>query len=794
MTNANHRISPGNWMKALAFCLAANSAFLLQGCGRTPAESDSVLGSGNLPGAYDTSSTGPLIAARRTSQDAAAHQRLSSLGSNEGSKSYSRIVPVKSLGASPGGNPAVFGAKQGPGMSTALLKRSSVLAKAGANLTAHAPDASKAPAASAASDASDASDTTGFRYADSSKGYIQQVRDAPFADSLGSGEYRDSLVYKWPYSSSNPAVLFHSHRRAYAEGKVSVLVVFDEDGDGILNEAGAGNKVKLRKEWNLNSGDTAWKTVSRTTHGQTNFYDSLGEGALSFWTDSVFLASKPIWWQRTYDGDGDGFIGSSLAGSKGKVLRDGYAANGDGTFRFDYESFGPGPDGDYLKPADNERYPFRSVTINSKGQDLMETRFGDGDGDGLYWSASGEAANRAWVATTYARSDSLTSYRDSLVKWLPGPGPGDARILSYAAEAVYPDGSITRLSTRLGRGTESFSGKDTVQVWERRSFAGYLPKGADDPAGDWDSTLLVLWLVPGDLESGSDDRLVQWYSQAHFKPGRPRLTSSELLKSDQPFGAGESPVSGTYVLEDIFRATSSKSLIRSTRYREFDAARKTDAWKLTRIFENGDSSVSTGRTLAEGGSSYAQALGREASSSGWNDGATGAFRDTLTLFDAKGAVAGRETYWGTLRSGPDGDGTGEYYRKRLGEGADSSVIRYILARDASASLRMSRIEAGDTVLMAFRGDTAICREEDGNRSISSSWFPAGNGSYRLQQAIGDLRTEASLGTAEYYFGQDRSGSGVHRRQVKAGGTREGAVQFRADGAIYFDGVKVVPGM
>lgn len=750
---------------------AGLAALLLLGCARNPSEPDGTSDANDLPGTYDTSATGPLIAARTTHEEAQAGHRLSNLeaAGDSASAPGAKAATVKSLGARPGGRPAVSGARQAPDMAKALLKRAA-LAKGPAGL---------------------GPDTAGFRYGDSAKGYIQQVRTASLKDAIGDASVSDSLVYKWPYNPASPAVLFHAQRRAYAGGQASLLTVHDEDGDGILNEAGAGLPVKLRKEWTLRSGDSAWKSVSRSTHGQTTFYDSLGTGRISTWSDSAFLGGKATWWQRTYDGDGDGFALTGAAAAKPKIMRDAFALNPDGSIRLDYESFGPGPDLDFLKAADNERHPFRSVLISAAGKDLAETRFGDGDGDGLWWSPIAGAENRGWAATTYAADDSLLEYRDSVIQLVPADAKAAGRIVAFTAEARYRSGVSAAWSTRLptSGGLSSFSGSDTVQLWERRTFA------ASAAASDLDSTVTVLWLIPGDPSDPADDSLTQWYAADHYKAGRPLIRSSHLVKSDHPFAAGAAPAAGTVVREDFHRPASGRAVARIVEQRGFGPG-SDGLWKRTTWFENGDSAVASGRALAGGASAYAQALGRESRAAGWIDAKTGGFRDTLTLLDAKGQAAALVVSWGALDRKT---GTGEFRRKRVpvskgvaADPGDGAAARYAVSREGSGHGLVRIGAAGDTLRLVLSGDTASHRHEAGGRILLTRWHPHGAGAFRLVQTQGTASDASSLGSAEYLFGQDGAGAGVHRRPTPAG-TKEGAVQFRADGSIYYDGVKVVTG-
>lgn len=776
----------------LGATLATAALAALSGCARNPTSDDPDPVS-DLPGSYDTTATGPILAARQAHEDAHTRHRLLALGGGEDTAAFGRAlgkhVSPRPFALRSGGNPAASGPRRAPIMAAAT----------GPGATGVAGSLPKrGPGLPEASAWGNLSDTTGIDYGDSAKGFIRQVRQAELTDTLGAAQVRDSLVYRWPHFPASPTVLAHVQSRSYAGGLGSELRVFDDDGDGILNEAAAGKVVKLRKEWTLRSADTAWKTVAWTTHGQTTYYDSLGAGTLSTWTDSALIAGKPAWWQRLYDGDGDGRVLTAAAGSHVKVMRDAFAANRDGSLRLDYEAYLAGPDGDFLASADNVRLPFRSMLIDAQGRDLMQTVFGDADGDGLWWSPAAGAENRGYVVNTHAPSpsDSLSAFKDSTVILVPASPAAPPRILAYSAEARRLDGISLAWSTRLGGGATSFSGTDTVQVRERTSYADYAaPAGAspDAPESDWDSTTLVYWLTPGDLETTSDDRLVKWYSEVHYKTGRALTRTAEFLKADHPFAPGETPASGTYIREDHFRPVSGQSLSSIAETREFGAGSADKPWKQVRRYENGDSTVATGRALAGGIAAYAQDLGPGKRASGRREPASGNFTDTLTWFDSRGEAVAREITVGTL----DGKtGTGEYRRRLLRFAAgssnlpDTAEVRYLLTREGTTR-GFIRIAGEDSLPMTVSGDTVHIRRELGEKRATMRWHPSADGTFALHQDLDRPAHEEMLGRADYVFGADGAGAGVHTRTSAGGATREGKVEFRSDGSVYYDGVKVV---
>lgn len=58
-----------------------------------------------------------------------------------------------------------------------------------------------------------------------------------------------------------------------------------------------------------------------------------------------------------------------------------------------------GPDGVYLKDADNERIASSIMAVDFAGWNENNKESGDDDSDGLLWSAAPGAANRIWETT-----------------------------------------------------------------------------------------------------------------------------------------------------------------------------------------------------------------------------------------------------------------------------------------------------------------------------------------------------------------------------------------------------------
>lgn len=757
---------------------ASFAALLAAGCAQVGTEEKDPDGQ-VIDGIYDTSATGPVLAARRLHDDASTHQRLAAADGEETAPVVAAALGPPSFSTRPGGKAGAQGSRVAPVMALALLKTS---APAASHALSYSVLGAKSPASVVASWAS--GDTTGLRYADSAKGYIQQVREKPFTDSLGSGTMLDSLVYRWPYSPASPTVIFHGRLLAYADGRRARYDIHDEDGDGLLNEALLGKSVMLRRVYTLRSGDTAWKTVSHTVHGQTTQYDSLGAGRLSSWSDSASVSAKSVWSRRNYDGDGDGMVLTAAAGAKVRVLRDASTSLADGSLRLDFEGFGAGPDGKYLAEADNERFAWRSAVIDSKGRDVEQVRHGDADGDGFYWSAAAGATNRVYATRIRSAAEGFISYRDSLVQDLAASFAQEPRLVSFASETRRVDGTVSSVSLRLPPGTSSSGASDTVQVREVISYAAYIPRSPADSLADLDSAVTVLWLVAGEVENDRDDRLTQWHRREHFKSGRPLQSAAVQVRGDAPFAPGAIPGSGLLLREQVFRPGTAQGLARSAFMREFGGA-EPKPWKRTDWLATGDSAVSSGYAVAIGPSAYVRELGPEARCSGWRDASTGEFRDTVARLDPSGKVAFRETYAGTLKPS---DGTGEFIRRRLGPGTDTAAIRYAVTRGADGLLLL-RVSGTDSIRIAWKGDTAIATEKVGGLTVRGTWRPEA-GAYRMTQSKSETAGGKARGGADYSFGRDGSGAGVDTRLSADGKKSEGAVRFRADGTVYYDGVKV----
>ena len=740
---------------------AAAGAALLSACAKNPAATEDSSrqdeASARAQADADSLAAAMLLPAYRLNREAATHARLASLksGSEPPQPQPAGLLPA--LGAAPSASKRDLAPRPRPDIAAALLKRGAL---------------GKGSAATG-------SDSSWIDYGDSAQGHILWVH-AYFQAVGGSPvEARDTLAYKWPSAPGSRPVLGHAGARVYADGSRLAYAFTDEDGDGLLNEAAGGVTVKLRKQWITVRGDTAWKSVHHTVHGLTNAYDSIGAGRDTGWTDSVFVGGKVVAWQRLMDGDKDGFVLTAAPGKQVRVNRDAYEEVGAGLYRVDQESFGPGADGDFLTADDNERYPFDSRLIDAQGRTLSASRYGDADGDGCYFDpAAGAGKNRAWAVNEYPAGDSAKAWADSLVQILSGPGGADAQVAFYAASRAYRDGR--RLSAFFrAPGKDAFGGSDTAQYWEKWDMTGWA---AADGA---DSSLRVTWMIPGILGDPSDDKITQTYSQTWRKPGGAYLSVSELLTAESPFPPGQAPGAGAWTREERRSPVSSKSVIRSVTYREFDRAQGKSDWRRTDYYESGEASLSQGSGALGGAGSYVLDLGPGARSSGTYDAATGVFADTTAFLDPKGGTRAREITWGQIDAA---QGTGDYQVKRLG-GQDVSTAHVKAMADGKAIV-LTQSGGPDTLNMRLEGDSAVLVKARGGVARTYVWSSEA-GAYKVTERDTDAGG-AAIASGEYYFGQDLSGSGLVRKTPAGKPAAESRAQFQSDGSLFLDGIRVYP--
>jgi hypothetical protein len=422
--------------KSLLFPAIAALALLLQNCAQAPTEKEETqdLDPSAAQAKSDSESWAILLPAYELNRDASSRARLSALKSTADE-------PVIEVAALPVfGTPAVGGgsalqARPRPILAGALLK-----------------SGSRGQGGSGAAFPAAIFDTTFYILSDSALGRILKVHAYTLAEAGADVNATDTLDYKWPYDSANATVVGHHGARIYANGAILKYAILDDDGDGILNAATAPKVVSLQKRWVTVRGDTTWKSAYFTRHGSTDYYDSIGKGALSSWTDTVIVSGKLVFTQKIFDGDAvkDDLLDSAKAGAKPRINRDSYTDNGDGTLLLAYEIFGTGADGSYASEADNERFAYQSMRVDAKGT-VAVTRHGDGDGDGFYWNPAA-SINKAWIANAYTPSDSVPEYRDSLEQSLSGAGGSIAKITHFSSLKRFKDKRVVLSAVHLPAG------------------------------------------------------------------------------------------------------------------------------------------------------------------------------------------------------------------------------------------------------------------------------------------------------------------------------------------------------
>ena len=700
-------------------------------------------------------------------KDASTQQRLAKSAAPQEDAPLTTSAPPTATSWKPAKSPAGYSDSRGYSVGAALLKSSAV-----ASTNQFAPPLTLSK------------DTSWIRYNDSSKGYVQWLRTYDFIDSTGSGTGLDSIVYKHPYTSANPTAISHVSKRIYANGKTVTAQVFDDDGDAILNQAVAGKVVKLMKKWVTVLGDTTWKTITYTTHGQTTYYDSLGSGAPTSWTDSIFVKSKTIWWQTTTDGDGDKFILTHAGNNKTKVIVNSFRELDDGTLQFDSEIFGAGADGDYLTKSDNELYPYNRRLVSSIGKDQAFIHFGDADGDGTFWNPSLGTANKCWIKTEFAPGIDTLTHTDSLVEVFTGSGKLDeAKILYFSGNLTFKDGTASFLSTQSA--TSGFSGKDTVKVLDHKSYANYIPKGLGDSISKIDSTLRVTWILPNDLTTPNDDKIVRWLSETFYKTGNPVLSTVDLFTPDGGIYSGKTATAGTSIHQEIHKAVNSQSVIRNVTTRTVDPAKNLSDWQEIRYFENGDSSVTTGGKIAKGVGSYSRNLGPNIQSSGWTDANTGAFKDTLKVKDAAGKPSFEEYSSGILAT----SGLGEFDRtvSRLGV---TTLSHIKVVKEGDDGLLLTRTSPTDTALIHIHGDTAALSKVVGGNECKYIWSANGDGTNKVMTSEIRAKDGVILSKGQLNFGEGGTGYGAFTPYVDGKAKADSKAEIRNDGAVFIDGIRV----
>lgn len=739
---------------------------LLSGCTNNPFESDKAKADDDKTDSSFILAQGLLQGSAKAAsdmhQEIAAGDRVQERQSASEDAEVKPEVGVKTIGVAKGDPNLSRGTRPRSVAAGALLKRAYSLALG---------------------KRSAAGDSSILVLADSAAGFVYSLRVYAFLDSTSGGtprpgNGRDSTIFRWPHNPDNPAVLGFHRLRAFDDGVTERSVAYDDDGDGLLSEAPAGKRVRLRRIWLTTHGDSLWKSVVLTQHGQTTHFDSLGAGDAQTWTDTAFVGGKVAWWRKVYDGDGDGFAATAASGTKLKIRSDNYSILADGTFRYGFETHGAGPDGDYGKDADNEHYAASAMTVNSKGEDVSKSESGDADGDGLLWSPAAGAVNRVWETAAYFRRSDMKSYKDSVVKVL-GPGrEADARVAHYGATYERMDGTAASVSVSSLDGKTAFGPGDTVLVSERLVHA----------AGDEelrDSTVRTTHMIPGRLDVAEDDKLIWWAVKVYYGAESPVLQRGESFTSAEPMAPGAEATAGSLVVEEKRRGVGPADVVRVWKRNDFDKVAGTAAWREIRNAKSGDSTVTSGVKTGKGGGTYASHAGKGLKESGWYDPATGAFRDTVTWVDAKGAEIGKRTQAGTLK-----EGVGEYAVTVVRADGKTSEVRMAGSRPADGARVLTRVAGPDTSRIAVRGDTATLDRAFGKAKVHFTLARTGAGAYQLDFS-GKGETGKVLITGALSFIAEGSGSGELVEYVS--GVAKPSVSFLSepDGRVLVGG-KIIP--
>lgn len=598
---------------------------------------------------------------------------------------------------------------------------------------------------------------------DSAEGWVYGLRAYAFSDTAGgrarTGEGRDSTRFRWPHAAAHPVVLSFHRRRVLDDGTVETASAHDDDGDGLLSEAAAGKAVRLRREWSTRRGDSAWLARVLTEHGQTTRFDSLGAGKARSWSDTLKVGGKVAWWRKVYDADGDGLVAGAAAGGTVKIGSDSYADLGGGRIRFATEIHGPGPDLDYARDADNERYAASGYTVDAEGRDVNRSLSGDLDGDGLLWSPASGAANRSWETTAWLQPPAgWKTYKDSAAK------AADGRISAYRAEGLREDGARLVLEAASPDGAAAFGPADTVLLTERLAH----------PAGDAqrrDSTVRIAHVIPGRLDLADDDLLLRWSLRVHFNAASGVSLREETFVAEEPVAPGAEAPAGSLVVEERLRAQAAGAPVRTWKRRDFDQAAGTSQWKEIKSFADGDSTVAAGRRAADGGG-YLSRTGRGLKVSGRYDPVTGAFQDTVSWLDTLGAQAGSQVTAGTLKGG-----AGAFTRIAVRADGKRTEIQGRKTCDAQGTCTLTRVTDSDSAVYAFRGDSVTIEKSFGAVKVALACVRSEPGAYTVtlagKESGGALRL---TGTLE--FGRDGRGSGS--LVELAGGKPGPGVSFRSE--------------
>lgn len=279
-------------------------------------------------------------------------------------------------------------------------------------------------------------DSTWWDSSKAAMGSISQIHLTIDDDPQDGYTAKDSTVYKLPYNDTDfnaNKVMHTSSSYRYVDGSAYWTATLDDDGDGILNGAPTGKPVLIVKINTSTRGDTVSKSVYHSEHGNVTAYDSLGDGRLRKSTDSTLVKGKATWWQKSYDGDGDGYAGTAEPGKSLKTNYESWSIDSAGYATLSWNGYGAGPDNEIDTWEDNTTLPGFSATVNSRGDTVYKSAQDDLDGDGIingyaagktvqvrnsYWYKAGDTVSLSVWIEDYGKQTLMDSlWKSNPVSW-----------------------------------------------------------------------------------------------------------------------------------------------------------------------------------------------------------------------------------------------------------------------------------------------------------------------------------------------------------------------------------------
>jgi hypothetical protein len=560
----------------------------------------------------------------------------------------------------------------------------------------------------------------------------------------------------------------------------------DGDGDGILNGYAQGKSTEIKRITRSFTGDTLSIGITYTSYGKGVLWDSLGDGQLNWSADSTFANGKPIWWQTTKDGDGDGFAFTSAPGKTAKVDNNSWSRSEDGSSYAFYNSYGIGPDKDYYLWEDNEQYPSMTVNLGAKGDTLSKTVYDDADGDSFYYAKG--ATNKVSEWSYYANQEGYKTYRDSVIKMIGDIATNDDdKVGFYTASVDYLNGSTSLITTKAKNGKDVFGEKDTIEVNERYTYTNYIPTSTDDNIGDQDSALVVTWMIPKELSTNDDDEIIYWSDKIFYKKTLPLYYTATIVTAKVPFLASQDPLLGTTTQEQKFNGVADLDVVKYYRLDEFDHTKNTASWREVNTFKNGDSTFEVGNQISANIGTYSSQADKETRNSGWYNTLTNEFKDTTVYLNAKDKELSKDISFGMYK---DEDSTCDYSSKQIYANGDTSLTRTVKVKEKADVFRVTTTDNGVTSIYRMHKDTTSWEQSDSTSKTSFSSITREDGSYSVLQSTIGVPSGATLAKGTMTFFADGSGDGTITDFVDGKEQTPVKLKFDADGTTYIDGVKV----